>query len=157
MAITKRIKIRVRAGDTDFTGFAFNARVVEWFSAGRIELLRSKKITYANDGSLLVDGQPQKVSFVVGEVYARFHAPARFDDLVQLRTRIVDVSEKTLRFDYEIKRLPDRKLLVTGTSTSVCLSRETMRAEKIPADISERLRAGRWPPKDRGSLQKALI
>jgi acyl-CoA thioester hydrolase len=141
LTVTRRIKIRVRAGDTDFTGFAFNARVVEWFSAGRIELLRSKRITYASDGRLLLDGHPQNVSLVVGEVYARFHAPARFDDLVQLRTRIVDVREKTLRFDYEIKRLPDRKLLVTGMSTSVCLSRETMRAEKIPRAISGRLKA----------------
>ncbi|MEM4251740.1 MAG: thioesterase family protein, partial [Candidatus Bathyarchaeia archaeon] len=140
LTITKKIKMRVRAGDTDFTGFAFNARVVEWFSAGRIELLRSRKITYTSDGRLIVDGRQQKVSFVVGEIYARFHAPARFDDLVQLRTRIIDVKEKTLRFDYEVRRLPDRKLLVTGTSTSVCLSRETMRAEKIPAEISERLR-----------------
>lgn len=141
MTVSKSIKIRVRAGDTDFTGFAFNARVVEWFSTGRIELLRSRKITYLKDGHLVVDGHPQKVAFVVGEINARFQAPARFDDLIQLRTRIVEVKERTVKFDYEIKRLPDKKLLVTGTSTSVCINRENMRAKKIPPEISERLEA----------------
>jgi len=141
LTVSKSIKIRVRAGDTDFTGFAFNARIVEWFSTGRIELLRSRKITYLKDGRLVVDGHPQGVSFVVGEIYARFHAPARFDDLVQLRTRILEVKEKTVKFDYTIKRLSDKKLLVTGSSISVCINRETMGAEKIPPEMSERFKA----------------
>lgn len=140
MTVSKSIKIRVRAGDTDYTGFAFNARIVEWLSTGRIELLRSRKITYLKDGRLFVDGHPQSVSLVVGEIYARFHAPARFDDLIQLRTRIIEVKEKTVKFDYAIKRLSDKKLLVTGSSTSVCISRRTMRAEKLPKAISERLK-----------------
>lgn len=140
MTVSKSIRMRVRAGDTDFTGFAFNARIVEWFSTGRIETLRSRKITYLKNGRLVVNGHPQKVSFVVGEIYVRFHAAAGFDDLVQLRTRIIEVREKTIKFDYEIRRLPDKKLLVTGSSTSVCINRETMRAEKLTPAMSERLK-----------------
>jgi acyl-CoA thioester hydrolase len=131
----------VRAGDTDYTGFVFNARVVEWFSIGRIETLRSRKITYLNDGRLAVDGRPQDVSLVVGEVYVRFHSPAKFDDLVQLQTRIMEVKDKTIKFRFEVRKSSDRKILVTGSSTSVCIDRRTVRSANIPNDLAERLRS----------------
>jgi len=138
--IVKSIKIRVRAGDTDYTGFWFNPRVLEWFSAGRIEILRSRKITYSKDSHLTIDGEPQGVSLVVGEVYARFHAPARFDDLLQLQTKIVDVRDRTVKFEHVVKRLPDRTVLATGWSTSVCIDRKAMRAAKIPQRMVELLK-----------------
>jgi len=139
--VAKSIKIRVRAGDTDYTGYWFNPRALEWFSAGRIELLRSRKITYSKGGHLTVEGRPQDVSLVVGEVHARFHAPALFDDLVQLQTRVVEVREKTIKYEHIIKRLPDKTLLATGSSTSVCIDRKTMRAATIPQRMAELLKA----------------
>jgi len=135
----KSIRIRVKAGDTDFTGFIFHPRIIEWFSAGRIELLRSKKIALLKDGSLSVDGQQQKVSIVVGEVYARFHGPIKFDDLVCLQTRISEIRDKTIKFDFVIKHVGDDRPLVTGYSTSVCVDRETRRATSIPARMVELL------------------
>jgi acyl-CoA thioester hydrolase len=141
LPIKKSIRLRVRAGDTDYTGFVFNARVVEWFSIGRIETLRSRKITYLNDGRLAVDGRPQDVSLVVGEVYVRFHSPAKFDDLVQLQTRIMEVKDKTIKFRFEVRKSSDRKILVTGSSTSVCIDRRTVRSANIPNDLAERLRS----------------
>jgi len=141
LPIKKSIRLRVRAGDTDYTGFVFNARVVEWFSIGRIETLRSRKITYLNDGCLAVDGRPQDVSLVVGEVYVRFHSPAKFDDLVQLQTRIIEVKDKTIKFRFEVRKASDRKILATGSSTSVCIDRRTVRSANIPNDLAERLRS----------------
>lgn len=136
---THRLKIRVRAGDTDYTGLAFNARIVEWFSTGRIELLRSRKITYLNDAHLAIEGKPQKVSLVVGEVYARFHAPVRFDELVELKVSVIEVRDKTIKFDYIVKSVPDKRLLATGNSTSVCVDRGTMRSAKLPPRMAELL------------------
>jgi acyl-CoA thioester hydrolase len=141
LSITKSIRLRVRAGDTDYTGFVFNARVVEWFSIGRIETLRSRKITYLDDGRLAVDGRPQDVSLVVGEVYVRFHSPAKYDDLVQLQTRIIEVRNKTIKFEFEVRKASDRKILATGSSTSVCIDRRTVRSANIPNGLAERLRS----------------
>jgi len=141
LPIKKSIRLRVRAGDTDYTGFVFNARVVEWFSIGRIETLRSRKITYLNDGRLAVDGRPQDVSLVVGEVYVKFHSPAKFDDLVQLQTRIIEVKDKTIKFGFEVRKASDRKILATGSSTSVCIDQRTVRSANIPNDLAERLRS----------------
>ena len=70
----KNLQIRVKAGDTDFSGNIFHPRIFEWFSFGRIELLRSNRITFMNNGYINIEGSPQKLSLVVGEVYARFHA-----------------------------------------------------------------------------------
>lgn len=115
--------------------------MVEWFSIGRIETLRSRKIIYLNDGRLAVDGRPQDVSLVVGEVYVRFHSPAKFDDLVQLQTRIIEVKDKTIKFGFEVRKASDRKILATGSSTSVCIDRRTVRSANIPNDLAERLRS----------------
>jgi len=138
---THTLRIRVRAGDTDYTGLAFNARIVEWFSAGRIELLRSRRITYLNDARLAAEGKPQKVSFVVGEIYARFLAPVRFDELVELKVSIAEVRDKTVKFNYVVKSIPDKRLLATGNSTSVCVDLGTMRSTTLPSKIATLLNA----------------
>jgi len=137
--VRKTLRLRVRAGDTDFTGFVFNPRVIEWFSVGRIELLRSRGITLLGDGRLTVDGEPLGVSLVVGEVYARFQAPIRFDDQISLQTEVTEVRDKTIKFSFTVRRVSDREVLATGTSTSVCIDRETRRSSKIPPRISELL------------------
>ena len=139
MVAKKNIRIRVRAGDTDFTGYWFNAKVIEWFSAGRTELLRSRKITYSEDTALIAEGHLQDVSIVLVEVSARFYAPARFDDLVQLQTKVTEVRDKTIKFEYAVKRLSDKKILATGSSISVCIDRKARRSTRIPQRIAELL------------------
>ncbi|MGQ9543902.1 MAG: acyl-CoA thioesterase [Candidatus Bathyarchaeia archaeon] len=138
-SVRKKLKLRVHAGDTDFTGFVFNPRVVEWFSIGRIELLRSRGITLLSDGQLMVEGKPQGVSLVVGEVYVRFQAPIRFDDVVSLQSEITEVRDKTVRFSFTVRRVSDSEVLATGWSTSVCVDKETRKSSKIPSKIAELL------------------
>ncbi|MBS7650938.1 acyl-CoA thioesterase [Candidatus Bathyarchaeota archaeon] len=136
---SKTLRLRVHAGDTDFTGFVFNPRVIEWFSVGRIELLRSRGITLLDDGRLTVDGKPQGVSLVVGEVYARFQAPIRFDDQVSLKTEVTEVRDKTIKFSFTVRRVSDREVLAVGSSTSVCIDKETRKSCKLPPRIAELL------------------
>jgi acyl-CoA thioester hydrolase len=106
---SKRIRIRVKAGDTDFSGFIFHPRIFEWFSAGRIELLRSNNINFMNNGYINIEGNPQKLSLVVGEAYARFHAPIKFDDEVILLTKVAEIREKTIKFDFKVKHVSSKK------------------------------------------------
>jgi acyl-CoA thioester hydrolase len=127
--------IRVRAGDTDFTGFAYNVRCLEWFSVGRIELFRSLGIKYSSDGSIIINNKEQSVSFVIGEVYAKFHSPARFDDLLELETEIEEIGEKILRFKHNIYEKFDGRLLVSGYSVYICINKKNVKSIKIPLEI----------------------
>ncbi|WP_455368724.1 acyl-CoA thioesterase [[Eubacterium] cellulosolvens] len=134
---SKNIRIRVKAGDTDFSGFIFHPRIFEWFSVGRIELLRSNKINFMNNGCINIEGSPQKLSLVVGEVYARFHLPIKFDDEVILLTKIVELKEKTIKFNFKVKHASSNKILVTGWSISVCINKRKNKASPLPKKIVE--------------------
>jgi acyl-CoA thioester hydrolase len=134
------IEIRVKAGDTDFTGNVYHPRCFEWFSIGRIEILRLSEIRFLNDGSLSIKNEPQKISFVIGETFARFHAPIRFDELIEINTRIKEVKAKTIRFEHNIFNKIDGKLLVTGYSVSICIDKVRIKSINIPDRIVELLK-----------------
>lgn len=136
----KSLRIRVKAGDTDFSGNIFHPRIFEWFSFGRIELLRSNRITFMNNGYINIEGSPQKLSLVVGEVYARFHAPIKFDDQIILQTKIDQIKEKTIRFDFKVKHESSKKILASGYSTSVCLNKKKCKATRLPKKMIEILK-----------------
>jgi acyl-CoA thioester hydrolase len=137
---SKSLKIRVKAGDTDFSGNIFHPRIVEWFSLGRIELLRSNRITFMNNGYINIEGSPQKLSLVVGEVYARFHAPIKFDDKVILLTKVAEIKQKTIKFDFKVKHASSKKILVTGWSISVCINKKKCKASPPPKKMVELLK-----------------
>lgn len=137
---SKRLRIRVKAGDTDFSGNIFHPRIFEWFSLGRIELLRSNRITFMNNGYINIEGSPQKLSLVVGEVYARFHAPIKFDDQIVLQTKIDQIKEKTIKFDFKVKHKSSKKILASGYSTSVCVIKKKSKATRLPKKMIEILK-----------------
>ena len=137
---SKRLRIRVKAGDTDFSGNIFHPRIFEWFILGRIELLRSNRITFMNNGYINIEGSPQKLSLVVGEVYARFHAPIKFDDQIVLQTKIDQIKEKTIKFDFKVKHESSKKILASGYSTSVCVIKKKSKATRLPKKMIEILK-----------------
>jgi acyl-CoA thioester hydrolase len=59
----------------------------------------------------------------VADVHCRYHHPARYDELVTVRTRIVEAKSRMLKFDYELFRQPDQKLLAVADTTHVCCRR----------------------------------
>ena len=136
----KNLQIRVKAGDTDFSGNIFHPRIFEWFSFGRIELLRSNRITFMNNGYINIEGSPQKLSLVVGEVYARFHAPRKFDDQIVLQTKIDQIKEKTIKFDFKVKHESSKIILASGYSTSVCVIKNKSKATRLPKKMIEILK-----------------
>jgi acyl-CoA thioester hydrolase len=137
---SKRLRIRVKAGDTDFSGNIFHPRIFELFSFGRIELLRSNRIIFMNNGCINIKGSPQKLSLVVGEVYARFHAPIKFDDEVILLTKVAEIKEKTIKFDFKVKHASSKKILVTGWSISVCINKKKCKSSPLPKKMVELLK-----------------
>jgi len=134
------IEIRVKAGDTDFTGNVYHPRCFEWFSISRIEILRLSEIRFLNDGSISIKNEPQKISFVIGETFARFHAPIRFDEIIEINTKIKEVKAKTIRFEHNILNKSDGKLLVNGYSISVCIDKTKNKSINIPDRVVELLK-----------------
>ena len=69
------------------------------------------KPPHAGRSPRLISGKP---NLAVVEVRCRFKAPARYDDLVSIRTRLVNVRESLLHFTYEVVRENDGTILAEG-------------------------------------------
>jgi acyl-CoA thioester hydrolase len=93
-----------------------------WFEMGRTELLRSTGRTYR-------DMESAGLLLAVVKLEVTYRAPARYDDLVTLRTTLTRVGAVKIEHAYELFRGDD--LLVTGSTVLACLDREG-RARALP-------------------------
>lgn len=109
-------------------GVAHHASFVPWLEMGRTELLRASGVTYAQ---LEAAG----VFLVITRLDLRFRRPARYDDLLEVRTRFTGGSGVKLRHEYEIAllapgdsnaaRLSDADgVLVVGSTELACVGRD---------------------------------
>ena len=86
---------RVRYSETDQLGTFYNSRVLEWFECGRTELLRVLGCAY-------VDMEQKGVFLPLVEAHVKYQGRARYDDLLQLTTRVTRAGKARLRFDGEV-------------------------------------------------------
>jgi acyl-CoA thioester hydrolase len=98
---------RVRYADTDQMGVVYHARYFEWFEAARTEMLRERGLPY----KVLKDAG---VSLPVIEAYCRYRLPVRYDDLVEVTTRMGERSKSRFRLDYEVRVQDDPVLRIDG-------------------------------------------
>jgi acyl-CoA thioester hydrolase len=106
-------QLRVRYAETDQMGVVYHSNYIVWFEVGRVEMLRQLGFTYSE-----MEKQDQTHIAVV-DVRCRFKTPARYDDLVTLRTRLLNVRESLLHFGYEIVRDQDGALLAEGETIHI--------------------------------------
>jgi len=105
--------VRVRYAETDQLGVVYHANYLVWFEVGRVELLRALGFEYTKMES------EDDCHIVVGDAKCRYQAPAKYDDLLRIRTRIADSRNRLIKFTYEVFRDADKKLLATGETTHV--------------------------------------
>lgn len=110
--------VRVRYAETDQMGVVYHSNYLIWFEVGRVELMRSLGFDYKR--MELEDD----TYIVVADVHCRYRRSARYDELLTVRTRILEAKTRTLKFGYEIFRQQDQKLLATGHTIHVACTRE---------------------------------
>ncbi len=105
--------VRVRYAETDRMGVVYHANYLIWFEIGRTEFCRARGFAYRemeeNDNAFLV----------VAESYCRYKAPAHYDDELLVRTHITELRRRSVRFGYEIVRLPDGPIIAEGETGHV--------------------------------------
>jgi acyl-CoA thioester hydrolase len=109
--------LRVRYAETDQMGVVYHANYLIWFEVGRVELMRALGIEYKR---MELDDD---CHIVVAEVRCRYQYPARYDELVRVRTRIAESRNRTIKFAYQAFRDTDGQLLATGETTHVICGR----------------------------------
>lgn len=121
------IQFRVRYGETDRMGVVYHAEYLAWCEMGRTEYIRSRGMSYA-------DMERRGVPLVVAQASIRYHAPARYDDMVRVSTVLSELGSRGLTFDYVITNADSGQRLASASTTLVALD-ATGKAVTIPGDI----------------------
>ena len=122
------VELRVRFAETDAQGIAHNAAYLVWFEVGRVDYLAHHAGGYT---ALRESG----IEALVTESHVRYGAPARFDDLLRLHLRCVDVRGARFRYDYVLTREGDGARIAEGWTTHACVDAHTLRPTRLPAWI----------------------
>ncbi len=109
------IVIRVRYCETDAMAYLHHANYLAYFEMGRTELFRAQ----GGDYRKMEEGGH---FFVVVEMNVKYRSPARFDDLLTLRTRVVRVTPAKLEHEYRLFR--DAVLIAEARSVLACVDRQ---------------------------------
>lgn len=117
--------IRVRYAETDAMGIVHHAVYPVWMELGRSDLLRELGQSYAA-------WEGRGVMMSVTELRVRYRAPARYDELVEVCTRLREAGRRKVVFAYEVRRGETR--LAEGESLHVVTGRDG-RARVMPDDL----------------------
>lgn len=109
------IQFRVRYKETDAQGRVHHANYFTYFEMGRVEMLRAAGFDYRAI-------EAQGILLVINKISCHFRAPANYDDLLTLTTRIVRITPARVEQEYALNR--DDILLATGHSVLACINRE---------------------------------
>ena len=61
---------------------------------------------------------------VVAESYCRYKSPALYDDVLTVRTKVIEVRSRSIRFFYEIRRNADDTLIAEGETLHVVTDKD---------------------------------
>lgn len=124
-------KIRVRYGETDQMGVVYYGNYALYIEQGRTEWLREFGLSYkwmeAHDIQLPV------VHFSID-----YKHPARYDDLLTVKTYLKKIPTVKIEFFYEIYN-DSKQLLATATTVLVFIDSTTGKIRKAPDYLIEKL------------------
>jgi len=120
--------LRVRYSETDAMGYLHHANYLCYFEIGRTELFRAQ----GGDYRAL---EERGYFFVVVRIDCKYHQPARYDDVLTIRTTLSRVSPAKLEHTYEVFR--DGTLLARAESVLACVDRngKVCRISEVVPDL----------------------
>jgi acyl-CoA thioester hydrolase len=121
------VEFRVRYAETDQMGVVYHTNYLVWCEVGRTDFIRARGMSYA-------DMERAGIGLAVSELSARFHAAARYDDMIRVRTTLADARSRSVVFDYLITNAETGDRLVTARTALVALD-STGRPTSFPAGV----------------------
>jgi acyl-CoA thioester hydrolase len=125
-------QIRVRYAETDAMGIVHHATYPIWMELGRSDFLRELGQSYS-------EWEAQGVMMSVAEIRVKYRSPARYDELIEVRTRLAEATRRKVVFAYAILREGTR--LVEGESIHLVTGIDG-RARTMPDKLFEFIQSG---------------
>jgi acyl-CoA thioester hydrolase len=98
-------------------GVVYHANYVVWMEVGRVEAMRAAGVDYAQM-------EREGVMVAVVGVEVDYRVAARYDDMVEIEVRVMEVLSRKMRIEYEIRRAADGVVLATGATRHLFVSKE---------------------------------
>lgn len=126
--------IRVRFADTDLQAIVFNANYLTYYDVAWTEYFREIGFEWKDILALGIDS-------VLARTTMEFKSPAKFDDVLEVYTKISKIGNTSLTFEFEIYPKGDERLIGSATSLYVCVDPKTLKSTPVPASLRERISA----------------
>jgi acyl-CoA thioester hydrolase len=123
--------VRVRYAETDQMGVVYHGNYAQYFEMGRVEWLRNLGVSYKWM-------EENGVMLPVVSLEINFKKPARYDDLLRVKTILKSQTTVKIEFDYEIYNELNQ-LLTTGYSMLVFVDMKTGRPILPPKYVSDKI------------------
>ncbi len=147
--ISSTTRIRVRYADTDQMRVVYYSKYLEYFEQGRSDLLREIGLPYP---------EIEKLGYYlpVVEAYVKYIQPARYDDLLEVKTTLKETPAARIRIHYEIARPEDSIPVAEGHTVHSILNAQTGKPVRAPQFLIEAISAAlRKAEKEKQLLQEA--
>jgi acyl-CoA thioester hydrolase len=125
---------RVGFSDTDAQGIVYYGRYLPYFDLARVEYHRKLGLLGMEIGE---EGQ----EFVMRALTVDYHAPAVFDDLIEVYVRLARIGRTSATYDLAAYRARDDVLMVTAQQTLVLVDLDERKAVPIPETYKDAIRA----------------
>jgi len=125
--LTGQYKFRPRYSETDQMGVVYYGNYATYFEVGRVELLRSVGMTYAemeHSGTMLPVVH-MSIDFKVG---------AKYDEEIVLETSITEMPSRKISFYHTLKN-NEGKLLVKGEVVLVFVDTKSFKPKHCPEEL----------------------
>ena len=123
--------VRVRYAETDQMGVVYHGNYAQYFEMGRVEWLRNLGVSYKwmEDNGVMLP---------VVSLEMNYKKPARYDDLLRVKTILKSQTSVKIEFDYEIYN-ESNQLLTTGYSMLVFVDMKSCRPMLPPTYVSDKI------------------
>jgi acyl-CoA thioester hydrolase len=122
--------IRVRFADTDLQGIVFNGNYMTYYDVAWTEYFRAAGFEWKDLLALGVDT-------VLARTTMEFKAPARFDEILEVHTRVSKIGTTSLTFEFEIYPQAEDRLIGSATSLYVCVDPKTLKSTPAPDRLKQ--------------------
>ena len=125
------LELRVRYSETDQMGVVYHGNYAQYFEMGRVEWLRNTGISYKwmEDNGVMLP---------VVSLSMNYKKPARYDDLLTVKTILKSQSSVKIEFDYEIYN-EQNELLTIANSILVFVDMKTGRPMVPPQYVKDKI------------------
>lgn len=124
--------LRVRFAETDMQGIVFNGNYLTYYDVAWTEYFRALGLEWKDMLTLGADT-------VLARTQMEFKAPARFDELLDVYTRVSKIGNTSLTFEFEIYAQSDDRLIGAASSGYVCIDPHSLRPVRVPDALRSRI------------------